>query len=448
MSRPVVALVGRTNVGKSTLLNRIVGSRYAVVDDQPHVTRDRLIVPVSWGDRDLVIVDTGGWGLDAGSAMDVKVKQQAEIAIARADVLVLVVAVSDGLIASDVEAAGLVRSAAKASILVVNKVDHERHESQAGEFHQLGIEPVIPVSALHNRGIDEFMNAVVGMLPPSEPPEPYAEDVIRVAIVGRPNAGKSTLLNAILNDDRAIVDEAPGTTRDSLDAELSWQGRRFVLVDTAGIRKRSRIDYGVDYFSVLRAMQAIDRCDVALLVLDATEPATAQDVTISRYVRESGRGLILVVNKWDLVPAEYRDAHKDWMRRRLEFLSFVPVLHVSAKERRNVKTVLQRAFEVWKARGQRLARSTVDAVIQAAIERHSPPRVGTRRLNVVWAHQDATDPWRFVLHVNDPALVPSTYERYLERELRREFKYNGVPLHLEFVPAGRRYRHRKEEETS
>lgn len=446
MSRPVVALVGRTNVGKSTLLNRVLGQRLAVVDDQPNVTRDRLIVPVTWGARDIAMVDTGGWGIDAGTALDAQVKRQAEIAMSQADVLVLVAAVSDGVIASDVEAARLVRESGKPCVLVVNKVDHDQHEAMVGEFYRLGIDSVVSVSALHNRGIRDFMDVVVEKLPSVDVAESAQDGAIRLAIVGRPNAGKSTLLNAIVGDERAIVDATPGTTRDPLDAELLWQGRRLVIVDTAGIRKRSRVDYGVDYFSVIRAIQAIDRCDVAVLVLDATEPATSQDVTIARYVRESGRGLIMVVNKWDLVPPEYRDAHKDWMRRRLDFLSFIPVLHVSAKERRNVKTILQRAYEVWKARGQRLSRTTVDTAIREAIERHPPPRVGTRRLDVVWAHQDEAEPWKLVLHVNDPKLVPPTYTRYLEREMRRKFKYHGVPLLFEFVPAGRRPRRRQEPE--
>ncbi len=446
MSRPVIALVGRTNVGKSTLLNRVLGQRLAVVDDRPNVTRDRLIVPTSWSGRDIAMVDTGGWGMDTATELDAQVKRQAEIAMSQADVLVLVAAANDGVIASDIEAAKLVREAGKPCILVVNKVDHDQHHALVSEFYRLGIDTVIPVSALHNRGIREFMDTVVEKLPPAETEAPLQGDRIRLAIVGRPNAGKSTLLNAIVGDERAIVDSTPGTTRDPLDAELLWQGRRLVLVDTAGIRKRSRVDYGVDYFSVIRAIQAIERCDVALLVLDATEPATVQDVTIARYVRESGRGLILVVNKWDLVPPEYRDAHKDWMRRRLDFLSFVPVLHVSAKERRNVKTILQKAYEVWKARGQRLSRSTVDTAIREAIGRHAPPMVGTRRLDVVWAHQDESEPWKLVLHVNDPKLVPPTYTRYLEREMRRQFKYHGVPLLFEFVPAGRRPRRRQESE--
>lgn len=444
MPRPVVALVGRTNVGKSTLLNRILGVRHAVVDDRPNVTRDRLIVPVMWGGRELTVVDTGGWGPDAASELDSKVKHQAELAMFQADVIMVVVSVTDGVIPADEEAVSLVRAAGKPCVLVVNKVDHEKHEAMVGEFHRLGVEAVVAVSALHNRGIDALMDAVVARLPPPEAEVPYHEGAIRLAIVGRPNAGKSTLLNALLDDERAIVDETPGTTRDPLDAELMWQGKPLVLVDTAGIRKKTRVTYGVDYFSVLRALQAIDRCDVALLVLDATEPATAQDITIARYVCEAGRGLLLVVNKWDLLPPEQREAHKDWMRRRLDFLSFAPVLHVSAKERRNVKQVLERAYGVWKARGQRLSRSAVDAAIREAIEKHAPPKVGTRRLDVVWAHQDDEDAWKFVLHVNDPALVPSNYTRYLEHALRRQFGFNGVPLVFESVPAGRRRPHRKE----
>lgn len=443
MSRPVVALVGRTNVGKSTLLNRILGVRHAVVDDRPHVTRDRLIVPVTWGERDLILVDTGGWGVDATSDMDLKVKHQAELAVAQADVILLVVAAPDGVIASDAEAVALVRAAGKKCVLVVNKVDHVLHESMVGDFHRLGIETVVAVSALHNRGIDDLRRAVVSVLPPEESAAQYSAGSIRLAIVGRPNAGKSTLLNALVGDERAIVDATPGTTRDPLDAELLWEGKNLVLVDTAGIRKKSHVSYGVDYFSVIRALQAIDRCDVALLVLDATEPATAQDVTIARYVREAGRGLVLVVNKWDLVPPDHRDAHRDWMKRRLDFLSFVPVLHVSALQRRHVKSVLQKAVGVAEARRQVLSRSSVDAAIEQSVERHAPPMKGTRRLDIVWAHQDDKEPWKFVLHVNDPALVPSNYPRYLEHDLRRQFGFHGVPLLFEFVSAGRRPR-RKE----
>ncbi len=437
MSRSIVALVGRTNVGKSTLLNRIVGGRYAVVDDQPNVTRDRLFFPVTWQGRDLTIVDTGGWGVDADSPIGSKVKRQAEVAVAQADVVILVVAATDGVIAADEEAASLVRAAGKPAVLAVNKIDTSLRDSLVPEFHRLGIEEVVPVSALHNRGMGHLEDAVVQLLPPQGPPEEVDDSVVRVAIVGRPNAGKSTLLNALLGDERAIVDETPGTTRDSLDADLEWQGRQLVLVDTAGIRKRTRVTYGVDYFSVLRALHAIDRSDVALLVLDATDPATAQDINIARYVTESGRGLVLVVNKWDLVPSEYRETHKDWMKRRLPFLSFVPVLHISAKDGTNVRRVLQSALEVWQSRGRRLSRSTVDNAIKEAVELHSPPRVGTRRLNVIWAHQDEENPWTFVLHVNEPTLVPTTYERYLEHHMRRKFGYRGVPLHFTFVRAGR-----------
>ncbi len=437
MSRPIVALVGRTNVGKSTLLNRIVGGRYAVVDDQPNVTRDRLFFPVTWQGRDLTIVDTGGWGVDADSPIGSKVKRQAELAVAQADVVILVVAATDGVIAADEEAASLVRAAGKPAVLAVNKIDTSLRDSLVPEFHRLGIEEVVPVSALHNRGMGHLEDAVVQLLPPQGPPEEVDDSVVRLAIVGRPNAGKSTLLNALLGDERAIVDETPGTTRDSLDADLEWQGRQLVLVDTAGIRKRTRVTYGVDYFSVLRALHAIDRSDVALLVLDATDPATAQDINIARYVTESGRGLVLVVNKWDLVPSEYRETHKDWMKRRLPFLSFVPVLHISARDGTNVKRVLQRALDVWQSRGRRLSRSTVDNAIREAVELHSPPRVGTRRLNVIWAHQDEENPWTFVLHVNEPTLVPTTYERYLEHHMRRKFGYRGVPLHFTFVRAGR-----------
>ncbi|MBN1855352.1 MAG: ribosome biogenesis GTPase Der [Dehalococcoidia bacterium] len=437
MARPIVALVGRTNVGKSTLLNRIVGARYAVVDDQPNVTRDRLFFPVTWQDRDVIFVDTGGWGIDTDTTIAPKVRKQAELAVAQADVVVLVTAATDGVIASDEEAAALVRAAGKPCILVVNKIDTSLRDALVPEFYKLGISTVVPVSALHNRGMSELEHEVVKMLPPAGEPEVVREGLVRVAIVGRPNAGKSTLLNALLGDERAIVDATPGTTRDSLDAYMEWQGKHLQLVDTAGIRKRTRVSYGVDYFSVLRSLHAIDRSDIALLVLDATDPATAQDVNIARYVVESGRGLIIVVNKWDLIEARHRESLEEWMKRRLPFLSFVPVLHVSALKDASVKRVLQGALDVAQSRERRLSRSTVDKAIQEAVEVHAPPRVGTRRLDIIWAHQDEENPWTFVVHVNDPILVPAGYERYLEHHMRRRFGYRGVPLHFNFVPAGR-----------
>jgi len=437
MPRPVVALVGRTNVGKSTLLNRIAGDRLVVVDDQPHVTRDRVFAPVSWGDRDILFVDTGGWTAAADSALGLKVKRQAELAVERADVVVLVASAIDGAIASDEEVVGLVRTAGKAAILAVNKVDTDRREPLSADFHRLGIDRVIAVSALHNRGIDELMDAVVEMLPPAEPAKAVPTGSLRLAIIGRPNAGKSTLLNALLGEERAIVDETPGTTRDPLDAELVWRGRVLTLVDTAGIRSRSRLEYGVDYFAVLRSMQAIDRCDVALLVLDAIEPATAQDVSIARYVFESGKGLVLVVNKWDLVPSAERDVHRDRLKQRLDFLGHVPLVRVSAKNRKNIADALQRAVEVGDARMLRLPPDVVDAAIKDAVKRHAPPRLGTRTLSVTQARQDGSRPWTFVVHVNDLRLVPKTYLRYLEHQLRGQFGFDGVPIHFVVVKAGR-----------
>jgi GTP-binding protein len=447
MARPVVALVGRTNVGKSTLLNRLVGSRLAVVDDHPNVTRDRVVVPYSYEGRDMVLVDTGGWATDAASSIDVQVKKQAELAIRQADVILLVVDVRAGVLGADEEVASLVRSSGKPSLLVVNKVDGPHLEAAASDFHRLGIDPLVALSAIHNRGVEELRDGIVALLASSAPKPDAPSDAVRIAIVGRPNAGKSTLLNTLLGDERAIVDATPGTTRDSLDAELQWQGRKLVLVDTAGIRRKSKVDYGIDYFSVLRSMQAIDRADVVLLVLDATEPATSQDITIARYVLEAGRGLCIVVNKWDLVSPELREAHKTWMRQRLDFLSYVPVLHISALHGRHVKQSLHRALEVWKARGQRLSRSSVDEAIKEAVEHQPPPRVGTRRLNIVWAHQDDEKTWQFVLHVNDPQLVTPTYQRYLERRLRERFGFRGVPMHLLFVRAGRRTPRRDETST-
>jgi len=446
MTEPIIAIVGRTNVGKSTLLNRLVGKRLAVVGDLPGITRDRIFASSSWQGRDLTLVDTGGWQIKPQSTLEQKVKQQAAAAMAQADVIIFVVDGQDGVIAADEEIADILRAGNKPTVLAVNKVDSAKQENELASFHHLGIGMPIAISAYHNRGMDELMDAVLGLLPPAtgslEQPE-----LAKLAIVGRPNVGKSTLLNALLGDERAIVHEAPGTTRDALDARLHWDDKEILLIDTAGVKRRGRVDFGVDYYSLLRSLQAINRCDVTLLVIDATEFITAQDMHIAGYIIEAGKGMVLLVNKWDLVPQTQQPEFKRYLGQRLRFMSYVPTLYISATLRHNIDRVLSQAWEVWQGRQKRLPDSEVSMAIKQAMDKHLPPRVGTRRLRVVQAHQDESRPAAFVLRVNDPHLVHFSYHRYLENELRHNFGFRGSPVQLIFARASNK-RNRKAEAMS
>ncbi|MGA8849900.1 MAG: ribosome biogenesis GTPase Der [Dehalococcoidia bacterium] len=437
MTRPIVAIVGRTNVGKSTLLNRLAGRRVAVVADLPGTTRDRVFAFVSWQGQELTVVDTGGWQAKPQGSLEQKVKQQVEAAIAQADVIIFLVDVKDGAIAADEEIADVLRAANKPIILTVNKVDSVKQANQVADFHRLGMGEPMAISAHHNRGIDELMDAVLASLPPQ--PISIAETAeAKLAIVGRPNVGKSTLLNALLGDERAIVHESPGTTRDSLDAIMKWDDKEILLVDTAGIKRRGRVDAGVDYYSLLRALQAINRCDVALLLIDAGEFITAQDMHIAGYIIEVGKGMMLVVNKWDLVPQEQRQEFKQSLERRLRFASYTPIIYISAKLGQGIDRILPQAWEIWQERQKRIPQSEVDELVKEAVSSYPPPRMGSKRLHIVRAYQDESQPAAFVLEVNDPKLVHFSYKRYLENKLRQGFGFRGVPLKLIFTKAARK----------
>ena len=437
MTRSIVAIVGRTNVGKSTLLNRLAGKQIAVVADLPGTTRDRVFAFVSWQGRELTVVDTGGWQADPQGSLEQKVKQQVEAAIAQADVIIFLVDVKDGAIAADEEIADVLRAANKPIILTVNKVDSAKQANQVADFYRLGMGGSIAISAHHNRGIDELMDAVLASLPPE--PVSIAESAeAKLAIVGRPNVGKSTLLNALLGDERAIVHESPGTTRDSLDAMMKWDDKEILLVDTAGIKRRGRVDAGVDYYSLLRALQAINRCDVALLLIDASEFITAQDMHIAGYIIEGGKGMMLVVNKWDLVPREQRQEFKQNLEQRLKFASYTPIIYISAKLGQGINKILPQAWEIWQERQKRIPQSEVGELITQAVNSYPPPRTGSRRLHIARAYQNESQPAAFVLQVNDPKLVHFSYRRYLENKLRQGFGFRGVPLKLIFTKASRK----------
>jgi len=437
MTGPIVAIVGRTNVGKSTLLNRLAGRQLAVVADLPGTTRDRVFAFVSWQGRELTVVDTGGWQAKPQGSLEQKVKQQLEVAIAQADVIIFLVDVKDGAIAADEEIAGVLRAANKPIILAVNKVDSDKQTSQVPDFYRLGIGEPVAISAHHNRGIDELMEAVLASL--SAQPISIAEPgEAKLAIVGRPNVGKSTLLNALLGEERAIVHESPGTTRDSLDATINWGDKRIVLVDTAGIKRRGRVGVGVDYYSLLRALQAINRCDVALLLIDASEFITAQDMHIAGYIIDAGKGVMLLVNKWDLVPQEQRERFKQSLGQRLRFASYAPVIYISAKSGQGIDGILPLAWEIWQERQKQIARTAVDELVKQVVSKHPAPRTGSRRLHIVRAYQDESQPATFILEVNDPKLVHFSYQRYLDNRLRQGFGFRGVPVKVIFTKAARK----------
>jgi GTP-binding protein len=443
MTGPVVAIVGRANVGKSTLLNRLAGRRVAVVADLPGTTRDRVFAFVSWQGRDLTLVDTGGWLGKPQGSLEQKVRQQVDAAIAEADVVIFLVDVKEGAVGADEEIADALRAANKPAILAVNKVDSAKQASQVADFYRLGMGEPIAVSAHHNLGIDDLMNAVLACLP-TQPVSIVEPAGAKVAIVGRPNVGKSTLLNALLGRERAIVNEHPGTTRDSLDAMVRWGEKEILLVDTAGIKRRGRVDAGVDYYSLLRALQAINRCDVALLLIDASEFITAQDMHIAGYIIDAGKGVMLLVNKWDLIPQEQRQRFKQGIERRLRFASYIPVIYISAKLEFGINEILPQAWEIWQERQKQIRQPEVDELVKRVVSSYPPPRTGSRRLRVTRAYQDEVRPATFVLHVNDPKLVHFSYRRYLENRLRQDLGFHGVPLKLIFTKGGRKINRKME----
>ncbi len=443
MTSPIVAIVGRTNVGKSTLLNRLAGRQIAVVADLPGTTRDRVFAFVSWQGRELTVVDTGGWQAQPTTSLEQKVKQQVQAAIAQADVIIFLVDVKDGAIGADEEIADVLRAAKKPSILAVNKVDSAKQANQVADFYRLGMGEPVAISAHHNLGIDDLMNAMLACLP-AQPVSIVEPAEAKVAIVGRPNVGKSTLLNALLGQERAIVNECPGTTRDSLDAMIRWGDKEILLVDTAGIKRRGRVNAGVDYYSLLRALQAINRCDVALLLIDAGEFITAQDMHIAGYIIDAGKGVMLLVNKWDLIPREQRQIFKQGMERRLRFASYIPVIYISAKLELGINEVLPQAWEVCQERQKQIRQAEVDELVKQVVRSYPPPRIGSRRLHVTRAYQDEAQPATFVLHVNDPKLVHFSYRRYLQNKLRQDFGFRGVPLKLIFTKAGRKINRKME----
>jgi GTP-binding protein len=449
MLRPIVALVGRPNVGKSALFNRIIGQRRAIVEGIPGTTRDRLYGDAEWNGVPFTVVDTGGLEImtsqkqrkpddqpeplsTASVGFIDEIRQQAELAIDEADVVVMVVDVLDDMTPADEDVADVLRRSDKPVLVAANKADNEARRQAAVEFYALGLGEVFAVSALHGTGTGDLLDAVVAALPVVE--EVEEPEALKIALVGRPNVGKSSLLNQLLGEERAIVSAIPGTTRDATDTYFTWEENPVLLIDTAGIRRRGRIEQGIEKYSVLRAMKSISRADIVVLLLDAQDLVTAQDAHVAGYVLEEKRSIIVVVNKWDLIEKDTytMDAYTKQVRAELKFLDYVPVLFVSALTGQRVDKLLPLAFEVYQERTMRVPTSELNRLVEEATIRHSPPHKAGKQLKFLYATQPSVDPPIFVFFVNDARLVHFSYERYLENQIRRRYTYVGTPLTLVF----------------
>jgi len=435
MSLPVVAVVGRPNVGKSTLVNRIVGRRDAIVEEKPGVTRDRKMLDAEWIGREFTLVDTGGWLLptsgDGSEKLAQKVSAQAERAVADCDVILFVVDVNVGITEEDAQVARILQRAKKPVLLVANKVDDDKRELNVWEFAQFGLGDPWPVSAIHGRGSGDLLDALVEALP-EEPPAPEVEEagdkIFSVAIVGRPNVGKSTLFNKIVGDERSIVHDMPGTTRDAVDTVVDTEDGPLRFVDTAGMRRRAKIDEPTEYYSLVRALQAVDRSDAALLVVDAHEGVSHQDQRLAERIDAAGTAIVIVLNKWDLLDAEGRARAKIDVADRLAFLGYAPVLTVSAKTGKTMHKVLPALRQAEEAYHQRVPTGALNRVIREAQQAHPPPAGKRHRPRILYATQGANDPPTFTLFATHE--LPATYLRYVERKIRESFDLGPTPIKL------------------
>ncbi len=429
----LIAMVGRPNVGKSTLFNRLTRSRAALVGDQPGITRDRLYASVEWEGKGFTLVDTGGFDDSEEEPLLQGVRDQVVKAIGEADRILFIVDGRDGRMPLDERIADLLRRSRKEVLLAVNKVDGQEHQHLTADFYGLGFDRVYPVSAAHGYGIADLLNAMTEALE-----EPVKEDMpdhfTKVAIVGRPNVGKSSLINRIVGSERLLVSELPGTTRDSVDIHFALRGRNYVFIDTAGIRRKGRVKAKIEKFSVIKALQSLDRCHVAVVLIDASEGVTDQDAHICGYAFERGRGVILAVNKWDLIKENSEKGKRltDTLDRQMSFLSFAPRLYMSALTGEKVKTLFRKIDLLHEQLFRRIETNTVNKALTDMIQKNPPPKMGPGRLKFFYATQTGVMPPSFALFVNRPDLVHFTYERYLLNQFREKLELNEVPVRLRF----------------
>lgn len=441
MPRPIVAIVGRPNVGKSTFFNRLVDERRAIVDDIPGTTRDRLYGVTEWQGREFTIIDTAGLLFEDSEDASLplaeiaqRTREQAEVAIAEADVILFLVDGRDGLTTADTDVATVLRRTSKPIILSANKTDSQERMLNAVEFYALNLGDPIPMSAYHSLGTGDVLDAVVAALPPADP---VVEDdaIIRVAIVGRPNVGKSSLLNKMIGQERSVVSPTPGTTRDTIDTDITFDGRRVTLIDTAGIRRSGRIERGIEKYSVLRSLRAIERCDVALLLIDAEEGITAQDTHIAGMILEERKGIAILINKWDRIVkdnATFRE-FEERVREAFKFVDYAPLLFISALTGQRLNRILPTVVEVAEARRKRVSTGELNQLLREAIG--DQPPMATQKgahLRIYYATQPQVEPPVFLFFANDKELVHWSYGRYLENRIRERYGFVGAPIVIVF----------------
>lgn len=436
MSRPIVCVVGRPNVGKSTFFNKIVGRRVSIVEDTPGVTRDRIYAEAEWRGIYFDIIDTGGIEPDSKDIILSQMREQAQMAIDMADVILFLVDGKEGITSADEEVANMLRRTGKKIILLVNKIDNPNNLPDGFyDFYELGIGEPIPVSALNMLNFGDILDEIVEAFPEGENKE---DDSVRVAVIGKPNVGKSSLINALLDENRVIVSPIAGTTRDSIDTPFEWEGEKYTLIDTAGIRRKSKVYENIEKYSVIRAIASIERCDVCLLLIDATEGLTEQDKKIAGEAHEAGKGIIVAVNKWDLVEKE-TNTMRDF-RRKLEaellFMSYAPIIFISALKKQRLSTVMEEVKRVSEIRAMRVSTGQLNSLIADAMLMNPPPSDKGRRLKIYYASQIGVKPPLFSFSINDRELMHFSYSRYLENKIRGAFGFEGTSIKFVFRAKG------------
>jgi GTP-binding protein len=433
MSQPVVAIVGRPNVGKSTLFNRLIGKRKAIVDDKPGVTRDRNYDIVEWSGKNFTLIDTGGYLPDARELMDIAIREQVEMAMQEADLVVMLTDVKTGITNVDEDIARLLQRTEKEVILAVNKIDDQRDDSEIGQFYNLGLGDPIPVSAMTGRQSGDFLDIIVNKLKKVELP-PEKTNLINLAIVGRENVGKSSLVNMLMEEDRAIVTNIPGTTRDSLDSILKYQKREYLLIDTAGLKKRSRIKENILFYSNLRTIKSIGRADVVLYLVDISEGLSKQDMSVLDDAAKQRKGIVLLFNKWDLIEKDHKtiEEYRKEHIRRLGALRYIPQIYVSVTNKQRLFKALDLATNVYEERKKRISTSELNDFFLPLIQGNPPPATKGKEIKINYVSQVKANPPVFVFHSNFPNLIIDSYQRFLENKLREKYKFTGVPVLLSF----------------
>nr|NNM91542.1 ribosome biogenesis GTPase Der [Bacilli bacterium] len=432
MAERVVAIVGRPNVGKSTLFNKIARERIAIVEDQPGITRDRIYSPAEWTGTHFRLIDTGGIEIGENDQISTRIRAQVELAIDEAAVIVFLVDGQAGMTPADQEIADLLRKSAKPVVVAVNKLDSPKLHNLAYEFYELGFAATVAISAEHSIGTGDLLDEIVGQFGEAIEPVTYGDDVIKIAVIGRPNVGKSSLINAILGEERVLVGDVAGTTRDAIDTFFTMEDHQFVLIDTAGMRKRGKVYEKTEKYSVLRALKAIERCDVAILVIDGEQGIIDQDKHVIGYALDAGKAVVVAINKWDIVEKDDKTAQEfeKKFRSHFPFISYAPIAFVSAKTKRRVRNLLEYSVVAAENHAMRIATSTVNTIIQEAIALSPPPTDKGRRLKIYYATQVSVRPPTFAIFVNDPEIMHFSYVRYLENQLRSSFGFEGTPLRI------------------